>query len=119
MRLLVCGGRDFGDDRMLRKALCQIQCEGHVITHLLHGAARGADTMADLWANEQHSIIVMAFRAEWDLYGRGAGPKRNQRMLDEGVPDEVLAFWDGKSRGTLDMITRATRAGVQVRIRPY
>jgi hypothetical protein len=61
---------------------------------------------------------VAVFPADWETHGRAAGPIRNQAMLDEGKPYLVIAFWDGKSKGTLDMISRATRAGVPVKIVP-
>lgn len=55
---------------------------------------------------------VMAFPANWKDHGRSAGPIRNQAMLAT-EPELVIAFWDGKSRGTKDMLARARKAGVE------
>jgi YspA, cpYpsA-related SLOG family len=77
---------------------------------LVAGGARGADTLADEWAKAQ-GIACQIFMADWEGLGRKAGPIRNQRMLDEGKPDLVIAFPGG--RGTADMVRRAREAGVE------
>ena len=61
---------------------------------------------------------VRAFPAKWNEHGKAAGPIRNQQMLTEGKPDLVIAFNDylPNSKGTLDMVTRARRAGVAIEI---
>jgi hypothetical protein len=59
-------------------------------------------------------VPIDVYVAQWKKHGRAAGPIRNQRMLDKGKPDLVVAFPGG--RGTADMIRRAERAGVPVRI---
>jgi hypothetical protein len=84
---------------------------------VISGGARGADTMAEMVAKEL-GLSFRCYRAEWGTYGLKAGPMRNQRMLDEGKPDVVMAFHQdiGKSRGTADMIRRAKRAGVRVEL---
>jgi len=64
-----------------------------------------------LWARIKE-VAVQVFPADWETHGKAAGPIRNQRMLDEGRPDLVVAFPGG--RGTSDMVARAKRAGVEV-----
>ncbi len=115
MRVLVCGGRDFDDYKLLNATLDALP----PVTFLIHGAARGADVYAAQWAERQTSIIILGYPAQWNLFGRSAGVLRNEEMLKEGKPELVVAFWDGKSRGTMDMITRSIRAGVPVRVHPY
>jgi hypothetical protein len=78
---------------------------------VIAGGARGADTLAVEWAKERE-VMVEVYMAEWDQFGRKAGPIRNQRMLDEGKPDLVVAFPGG--RGTAGMIALAEKAGVEV-----
>jgi hypothetical protein len=56
------------------------------------------------------------FYADWDKHGRAAGPIRNQQMLDEGKPDLVVAFLLPQGSGTLDMIRRTEKAGIEVRV---
>lgn len=83
---------------------------------LIHGAARGADALADEWAvqdGDSEGLTVEAYPAAWDKYGKRAGYIRNQQMLDEGDPDIVVAFRSaGESRGTDIMIDLAREAGV-------
>jgi hypothetical protein len=112
MRALVCGGRDFRNRDALCAALDRLHAEHH-FSLLIAGGARGADALAQEWATSR-SVPTQVYRANWKL-GRKAGPIRNQRMLDDGKPDLVVAFPGGK--GTTGMIAIAHRAGVQI-IRP-
>lgn len=113
MRVLVCGGREFKDEEFLRENLNRLH-EKYKFTHLVHGAARGADTMADTWARQQENVTCEPdpiSPLEWKHYRSGAGPRRNQRMLDT-KPDLVVAF--GGETGTADMVRRSRAAGVHV-----
>jgi hypothetical protein len=92
--------------------------ELHLIDHgciredvlLIHGACGGADTIADTIA-KRLGWWVVSCPADWSI-GRGAGPNRNQAMLDEFHPEQVLAFPVGESKGTRDMIRRAVAAKI-------
>lgn len=106
MRVLICGGRDFTDHKLLEGTL-----DKYAITAIINGGARGADALSTLYARVK-SIPLEIHYARWDLHGKAAGPIRNQRMLDEGRPDLVLAFPGGI--GTNDMVQRAIKAGVKV-----
>jgi hypothetical protein len=110
LRLLVCGGRDYADARAVDLALTHL-LQSRGIDLLIHGAARGADTLAADWA-KAHAVAVKAFPADWDASGNQAGPIRNQQMLDEGRPTACIAFPGG--RGTADMVRRAGAAGIPV-----
>lgn len=111
MRVLVCGGRDFVDKGLIHAALDQAR--RHLgMDCLIEGDGRGADRLAGYWARRWR-IDNLKFPAEWRKHGSAAGPIRNQRMLDEGKPDLVIAFPGG--RGTADMVRRAKAAGVEVR----
>lgn len=120
VRVLVCGGRDFGDRDAVFRTLNELcgPCSderplGTTELIVIHGACpTGADRWADEWVMVEHSRF-MEFPADWRTHGRAAGPIRNQRMLDEGKPDLVIAFPGG--RGTADMVRRAKKAGVEVR----
>lgn len=105
MKVLVCGGRDYDDFEQVCRVLDRIG-----VTFLIHGAARGADSLAHKWAKSR-DIRGVACPANWERDGKRAGPIRNQRMLDMG-PELVVAFPGG--RGTEDMIARSERAGVTV-----
>jgi hypothetical protein len=110
-RLLVCGGRDFTDRAHVWATLDRVNAK-RPVGLVIHGAARGADTLGAEWAVERN-VEVWAFPARWEQDGRrAAGPKRNQRMLDVGQPQGVVAFAGGS--GTADMIRRAEAAGLPV-----
>jgi hypothetical protein len=113
MRVLVCGDRNWFEYNTILQTLSAL---GGTHT-LIHGAARGADTMASLAAT-QLRWETKPFPAQWDLYGKGAGPIRNQQMLDEGKPDKVIAFHHDikNSKGTADMVRRAKKAGIPVEV---
>lgn len=111
MRVLVCGGRDYQDREKVFKALSDIHAD-RIITDLHEGGAEGVDRLAFEWGCQYLRILKVRWEADWKKHGRAAGPIRNQRMIDEGKPDIVLAFPGG--RGTADMVRRARAAGVEV-----
>jgi hypothetical protein len=110
MRVLVCGGRSFSDKARVWWALDSFGPPE--VREVISGMAPGADTLAAEWA-ERFGFPLHKFPADWSKHGKAAGPIRNQRMIEEGKPDLVIAFPGG--RGTADMIRRAKAAGVEVR----
>jgi hypothetical protein len=110
MHVLVCGGRDYADVGALNEALDALHRE-RAVTLLIHGAARGADSLAAAWARSR-GIPTLAFPANWKKDGKAAGFVRNARMLRDGRPDLVVAFPGGK--GTAHMVRLARDAGVPV-----
>lgn len=114
IRVLVCGGRDFDDELLVLTVLLTLHND-HGIFCVIHGAARGADTLAGRVAREL-GIEVYEYPADWNAHGRRAGPIRNEKMLREGKPDLVVAFPGGI--GTADMVNRAWKAGIKV-MKPF
>lgn len=116
MRVLVCGGRDYTDTDHVHNTLCEIDARRGPISHVIHGAATGADNEGMLWAqlmaDSGRTCVHAPFAAEWRRYGKMAGPMRNERMLVEGKPDLVVAFPGG--RGTADCVRRARDFGIEV-----
>jgi hypothetical protein len=110
-KVLVTGDRNWDDRDLIRQALSRFPED----TIVIHGAARGADRIADEVAQEL-GLEVRAYPAQWERYGKAAGPIRNRQMLDEESPDLVLVFHHdlGQSRGTRDMIQAANEAGYPV-----
>lgn len=111
MRVLVCGGRGYDDFATVCHTLNRFVSQIDDIEILIHGNAPGADHCAKEWADSHH-IPTLAFPADWIGHGRAAGPMRNQKMIDEGKPDIIVAFPGGK--GTADMTRRAQEAGLFV-----
>ena len=112
MKVLVCGGRDFNNPDWLSCTLGELS-RGAGWTTIIEGGARGADRQAREWALA-NNLDVQTFDAEWHRHGKRAGPIRNQRMLEEGQPDLIVAFPGG--HGTADMVRRARQAGIEVHV---
>lgn len=111
MRVIVCGGRGFDDSVVAYRFLDMLHAI-HKFQLVIHGAAKGADTLADNWAYARH-VKVAKYPALWKVHGnRKAGPIRNSQMLKEGSPDLVIAFPGGN--GTRDMVSKARASGVDV-----
>lgn len=81
------------------------------ITEVVSGGADGVDKLGELWA-ERMDIPVVRFEAKWYEHGKAAGPIRNQAMAD--YAEGLIAVWDGKSKGTADMIRRAKAKGLKI-----
>lgn len=117
-RVLVCGGRDVIDSDFVWSTLDAMHA-ARPMSLVISGGARGADTLAELWA-ARRGIPVDSHPVthhEWQTIGRGAGHARNRRMLDVARPEVVVAFPGGA--GTRDMVRRAEAAGVPVVRVPY
>ena len=111
-RVLVCGGRDFRDRWLVHNCLDMIHAD-RVISCVIAGAASGADHIAANWAKDR-GIDLREFPADWKKFGKAAGPMRNRQMLNDGQPDEVVAFPGG--RGTADMVRAARAVGLPVQV---
>lgn len=112
----MAGSRTFNYPDLLDKVLTQYRLFHFNFTELIHGGARGADTLAMLWA-EKNEIPVRCFPADWDKYGKKAGYIRNKQMAEYG--EILIAFWDGQSKGTRMMIELAKEHNVNVIIVKY
>ena len=117
-RVIVAGTRDFAFYEMLCAKL-DIHLSRVKDTHqviILSGACpTGADRLGEEYAKE-HGYLVEKHPANWDL-GKRAGPIRNQEMVD--IADALVAFWNGKSRGTNDVIKRAKAKKIPVMVHRY
>lgn len=109
-RVIIAGSRDIADRRILEAALqaCPWSDE---ITEVVCGEQRGVDTLGKEWGNA-HGIPVKPFPADWDTYGKAAGPIRNAQMA--AYADALIAVWDGESAGTRNMIEQAEAKGLRV-----
>lgn len=114
MKLIIAGGRDFSDMVLLRESLAMVR---PYVTEVVSGCARGADTLGEFWA-EENRLPVHRCPADWDRHGRErAGKLRNAEMAAYG--DALVAFWDGRSDGTLNMISLARAKGIPVNVIRY
>ena len=98
MKVIIAGGRDFYDYRTLLEGILE---SGFDITSVVSGCAPGADTLGENYAVE-NELPVKQFKANWKQYGNAAGPIRNRQMAQ--YADVLIAVWDGKSKGTHNMM---------------
>jgi hypothetical protein len=115
MKVIIAGSRKFNDLDLLTEELDRFHSLNK-ITEVVCGGAKGADQLGEDWALSRN-IPVKVFWPNWDKFGRSAGPIRNKEMGD--YADSLIAFWDGKSRGTKNMIEYMTRLHKLVKIVKY
>ena len=82
-------------------------------TEIVSGGAKGVDTSAREYALA-YCLQLTEFLPDYKAFGRGAPLKRNITIIT--YADMVLAFWDGRSRGTKYVIDRCKDMGVPVRV---
>ncbi len=125
MRILITGSRELTDKYLVYDAIAQAVLE-HQISNskpweqpvtVIHGAAKGADSLAGRWADILEGFEEERHPADWDKHGKKAGPIRNQEMVDLGA-DVCLAFFKqgAGNRGTSDCVSRAEKAGIPTRM---
>jgi hypothetical protein len=114
-RVIIAGSRSFSNYELLREH-CLFMLQEKMRTHrviIVSGHAHGADTLGEMFAKEQ-GLTVELHPAKWRALGKGAGMIRNAEMAR--ASDALIAFWDGKSRGTAHMISFAKRRGLEVSV---
>lgn len=117
-KLIVAGGRNFNDYELLSEEiekLALMELREYAVS-IVSGMARGADMLAVQFARK-HKVKLYEFPADWERNGKRAGFDRNADMAR--FADGLLAFWDGKSRGTKHMIDTARALGLAVRVINY
>lgn len=100
LRIIVAGSRDLSNlynNHLFAETIIRFRP-----TEIISGMAKGPDTWG-LAVAKQHLISVKCFPADWEKYGKSAGAIRNDEMAD--YADMLIAYWNGKSRGTQHMIT--------------
>lgn len=109
MRLGVIGSRNFYDYNIVKIKLDRIHLK-HPITCIVSGGAKGADSFGERWATE-NNINKDIYLPDWNKYGKRAGFIRNETIIVNS--DAVIAFWDGKSKGTMNSLDLCEEYGVK------
>jgi hypothetical protein len=125
MKVLICGDRNWTDKQRIKEELLEVLADrknlfagsSPISIVIIHGGARGADTLAGEVAREL-GMRVAVYKAEWEKFGKAAGVLRNLEMLNDGKPDFVLAFHSdiSKSKGTANMIKISEKRGIPVKL---
>lgn len=112
-KVIIAGSRgceEWNEDYFKKIDSILVNLENVVI---ISGTARGADKLGENYSKRRH-LKLIKMPADWNKYGNSAGMVRNNDMADYG--DYLIAFWDGKSKGTSHMIKTAKEKGLKVRI---
>lgn len=109
MKVIIAGSRTMDPtDEDISGALRWVHW---MATEIVSGTAPGVDSAGERWA-KANDIPVKRFPADWERYGKSAGPRRNAEMAD--YADAALLFWDGKSPGTRNMFELMVKRGKPV-----
>lgn len=121
MRIIVAGCRYFTNYDLMKSTLDNFisNTDSSKVT-IISGRAKGADQLGEKYA-EDNNLKLAKFEAPWAKMGPSAGTFRNKLMADYAIKDEdnhpvLFAFWDGKSKGTKDMINRAEKMNIETHI---
>lgn len=126
-RIIVAGGRTFCDYELLYSTLVNyirnvLDLGMSDTIEFISGRAAGADRLGEKFADE-FNIPVTCFEADWETHGRAAGMIRNREMAEyaseRGYYGVLIAFWDGMSRGTKNMIETAKKYELDVKVVEY
>ena len=113
MKVIIAGSRNFTDYKKLCK-ICNHILQDQTDIEIVSGAYyKGADKLGEQYAAEK-GFLLTKFSADWKSYGKAAGPKRNEQMAN--YANALIAFWDGKSKGTKHMVEVAKRRGLKVKL---
>lgn len=110
MKVGIVGSRDFNNYEMVCDELQPILEQVEVI---VSGGARGADSLGEKWAKENGKETLI-FKPNWSKYGKRAGFIRNEDIVKNS--DQVIAFWDGVSKGTKSSIDLCNKFKIPVKI---
>lgn len=113
MKVVICGSRSILDPEIVAEA---IQESGFDITEVISGGAVGVDSLGAQWAIQNNKKVIRML-PDWKSYGKMAGLARNSLMVEEA--DAVIAIWDGKSRGTMDTITKTKKKAIPLYIKKH
>ena len=115
-RVIVAGSRTISDECLIDDCMFKVYAyysDRDIEVEWVVGGAAGVDTIAEGIGNSNGNVVTV-FEADWKRYGKSAGYKRNVQMAE--YADELLAIWDGKSKGTKHMIDIARAEGLVLEI---
>jgi hypothetical protein len=117
MKVIIAGSRTITKykevEKSIKHALFRFRGE---ITEVVSGGAKGVDKCGEQYA-KKNKIPFIRFEANWREFGRAAGPMRNKKMAE--YADALIAIWDGRSRGTRNMIDLAIEKNLQYFVYVY
>lgn len=111
MKTIIAGSRGIANYEVVQEAIRESK---FAITEVVSGGAVGVDYLGEEWSRK-NNVRMTRFMPEWTTYGKAAGVIRNGQMAK--YAQALIAIWDGKSRGTLNMIEQARSKGLKVYVK--
>lgn len=108
--MIIAGSRTIKDYETVARVIEEVEWEKE-ITEVVCGMASGVDDLGRKWARSK-GIPVLEMPADWNKHGRSAGPIRNEEMAKDA--DALILIWDGKSKGSADMLRQAKKHGLKI-----
>ena len=113
-KVIIAGTRTFNNYDLLCSYADYMLSQVKEPIEIVSGHAQGADALGERYAQERGYKLTI-FAADWAKYGRAAGPKRNLQMAE--YANALLAYWDGKCRGTKNIIELVKEKGLKVGVK--
>lgn len=115
-KIVVAGCRNYNNYEEAKEYIdfCVSKIKDKYNLVFVSGGCSGADYLGEKYAKE-NGYEIEIYSANWEKYGKYAGPKRNEEMSKVG--DYFICFWDGKSKGTKSMINYAKKTGKPIKIK--
>jgi predicted Rossmann fold nucleotide-binding protein DprA/Smf involved in DNA uptake len=107
-KLAVIGSRTFDDYQIIKEELASLD-----FSTIVSGGAQGADSLGARYAKENNKELIV-FLPDWERFERSAGMIRNKQIVD--YCDELIAFWNGESKGTSNSINLATKQNKLIKL---
>ena len=113
MKIIIAGSRNINNYELIKETMDNILKTLNIPITIISGGANGVDKLGERYALEKH-LGLTVYPADWDTYGKSAGYIRNEQMANVG--NMLVAFWDGKSKGTKHMIDLAEKYNLIIKI---
>ena len=113
MKIIICGSRTFQDYGLLASTMDRLTINLKYRIVVISGHALGVDRLGEKWAWES-GLDRIVFHPDYTTYGDKAPLVRNTEMVNEA--NALVAFWDGRSKGTQDVLAKARKKGLKIRI---
>jgi len=108
MKLGIVGSRSLSSNKIRQYVFDLLDKKRSELECIVSGGAKGPDSFAYEWTYQRGGKFIL-YRPDYEKHGKGATFIRNSLIVKDS--DVIVAFYDGKSRGTMDSIKKARKSG--------